>query len=403
MRKVRLGLIGADMNLRAALIPYNLPKDRAEITAVADWNPEMLKKYQELFPEESKNITFCNTADELLALPALDAVCIMVRDQYHEELACKALKAHLAVFLEKPIAITIDSADRILQTAYEEKTKLFLGHNMRYMPFVRKMKEVIDSGMIGEVQAAWCRHFVNYGSCYFRHWCSEQKNITGLLLQKGAHDIDVIQWLTGGVPKLVSGMGRLSVYNRTTDRLSEEEKTRPDRKASFQEECWPPLEIKGLQPQMDNEDHNMIMMQMDNGVQACYMHCMYAPDSERNYTFIGTHGRVENHGNGEDGTKVYVWTSRGSCMRPDVIYDLRPKEGGHGGADTGIVPAFVDFVRENKKPDTSPVDARNAVAAGCGAHHSMRNGCMPYAIPELPADLVKYFADGQPGSRGMEE
>lgn len=395
MEKLRLALLGADLDLRAALIPYNMPKDRSVLTVVADRNPAMLDKFRERLPEESKNIFFTTSNDELFRRKDVDACCIMVRDKYHEELACRALEAGFAVYLEKPIALTVEGADRILETAYRTGSKLFLGHNMRYMPFVVKMKEIIDSGVIGKVQAAWCRHFVNYGSCYFRDWCSEQENVNGLLLQKGAHDIDVIQWLTGGVPRLVSGMGMLSVYNQTKGRLSSEEALCPDRKKSFTEDCWPPLELTGLQPKIDIEDHNMIMMQMDNGVQACYMHCMYAPDSERNYTFIGTHGRVENHGNGEEGTKVMVWTSRGSCMRPDIVYDLRPRSGGHGGADTGIVPSFVDFVREGKVPATSPVDARNAVAAGCGGHYSMRHGCVPVEIPPLREELVAYFAGGQ--------
>ena len=244
-----------------------------------------------------------------------------------------------------------------------------------------------------EIQCVWVRHFVNYGSCYFHHWCSERKNCTGLLLQKGAHDIDVIQWLAGGAPKHVSAMGRLSVYNRTADRLKEGEK--PDRKIAFTREAWPPLEQKGLSPRIDVEDHNMILMQLDNGVQATYMHCMYAPDSERNYTFIGTHGRVENIGDGGEGTQIHVWTCRGNRSQPDIVYHLKTQPGSHGGADPLILKAFVRFVRDGVTPDVSPVDARNAVAAGCMGHYSMRNGNCGCDIPGLPKHILDYFARGQ--------
>lgn len=55
------------------------------------------------------------------------------------------------------------------------------------------MKELIDAGAIGEVKTIWCRHFVgNGGDYYFKDWHAERKNTTSLLLQKGAHDIDVI-------------------------------------------------------------------------------------------------------------------------------------------------------------------------------------------------------------------
>ena len=322
MKKRKMGLIGADPNLRSGMVGTCLPEEEAEITAVADINPEMLKAYQEKYPD--RKAFFTTRVDELLK-QELDGVFIMVRDCYHEDLAVKALEAGKAVYLEKPMAITIEGCDRILETAYRTGSKLFLGHNMRYMPFVRKMKEIIDSGIIGEIQCVWVRHFVNYGSCYFHHWCAERKNCTGLLLQKGAHDIDVIQWLAGGAPKHVSAMGKLSVYNRTTDRLKDGEK--PDRKIAFTDEAWPPLEQKKLSPRIDVEDHNMILMQLDNGVQATYMHCMYAPDSERNYTFIGTHGRVENIGDGGEGTQIHVWTCRGRRSEPDIVYHLKPLPG----------------------------------------------------------------------------
>ena len=137
MKKLKMGLIGADPNLRSGMVGAYLPEDEAEITAVADINPEMLKAYQEKYPE--RKAFFTTSVDELLK-QELDAVFIMVRDCFHEELAVKALEAGKAVYLEKPMAITIEGCDRILETAYRTGSKLFLGHNMRYMPFVRKMK-----------------------------------------------------------------------------------------------------------------------------------------------------------------------------------------------------------------------------------------------------------------------
>ena len=389
--KLKVGIIGCNLELRAALPFWELPRDRTEIVAVADWDPEMLRKIKEAYPDE--HFDCLNTADELLDRTDVQAVFIMVRDCFHEDYAIRALKSGKAVYLEKPMAITLEGCDRILKTAYETKSKLFIGHNMRYMPFVRKMKEIIDSGVIGRIHTVWCRHFVAYGSCYFRHWCADQKNCTGLLLQKGAHDIDVIQWLAGAPAGRVAAMGQLSVYNQVEDLLKEDEK--PDRKISFTNASWPPLGLKGLNPNMDVEDHNMIMMQLRNGVQACYMHCMYTPDSERNYTFIGTKGRLENVGDCGENTEIHVWTQRGSRQKPDIVYHIHPESGGHGGADLKIVPAFIRFVMDNEIPDVSPVDARNAVAAGYLGHMSMRNGSMPVEVPDIPREWVEYFANGQ--------
>lgn len=388
---IRAGLIGADLSLRAGMVTRHLDPSRAVITAVCDRDPEMLLRFHETCPEQS-GCTDYSDYRELVQDPSLDAVFIMVRDQYHEEMAIAALNAGKAVFLEKPMAITIEGCDRILDAAYHSGSKLFVGHNMRYVESIRTMKKIIDSGIIGEVQCAWVRHFINYGSCYFRHWCAEQNNCTGLLLQKGAHDIDVIHWLTGGYTKRVTGMGRLSVYNRTGNRLAPDEK--PDRKISFTQECWPPLELTGLANHIDVEDHNMMLMQLDNGIQASYEQCMYSPDSERNYTFIGTHGRVENIGDFGN-CEVHVWTNRGNRREPDIVYHLKGGSDNHGGSDGRLLNAFCDFVAKDVLPDVSPVAARNAVAAGVQAHWSMRNGNIPMDIPPLPAELIRYFSNGQ--------
>ncbi len=383
---LKLGLIG--LNRRGRLFPSAFPKELAVITGAADVDPEAFKAFQSDFPEW-KDIRFTCDYRELLKSDDVDAVCIIVRDFLHEEIAIAALNAGKAVFLEKPMAITVEGCDRILEAAYRNKAKLFIGHNMRYMPMVEKLKEVIDSGIIGEIQAVWVRHFISYGSCYFRHWCAEQKNCTGLLLQKGAHDIDVIHYLCGSYSNRVVGMGKLSVYNQCTNRLKEGEN--PDRAISFNDVSWPPTELKGLSPKLDIEDHSMLMMQLDNGIQASYEQCMYTPDSERNYTFIGTRGRVENIGDSNN-CEVHVWTQRGSRRQPDIIHYLKPAAGGHGGADPLVVRDFINYASGLCKARTSPIAARNAVAAGCLGHYSMRNGNTPQEIPPLPQHIIDYFS-----------
>ncbi|MBR2344335.1 MAG: Gfo/Idh/MocA family oxidoreductase [Lentisphaeria bacterium] len=391
MGRTKFGLIGANMTRRAKVVEMYYPREEAELVAICDIDPDAIKGFYEDSPEH-KDARAYSDYNDIIADPEVEAVFVMISDHYHEEVAVAALNAGKAVFLEKPMAITVEGCDRILEAAYRTKTPLMIGHNMRYMPSILKMKEVIDSGIIGDIECVWVRHFINYGSCYFRHFCARQETCTGLLLQKGAHDIDVIHWLAGGYTSRISGMGKLSVYDRTKNRLAPGEK--PDRKASWRPDCWPPLEVKGLAAEIDVEDHSMVMMQLDNGVQATYQQCMYTPDSERNYTFIGTKGRVENIGD-QGECQIHVWTNRGTRRRPDIIYDLKAVEGGHGGADPRIIKAFFKFVRGEAPALITPLAARNAVAAGCMGHYSMRNGNVPMDIPPVCKEWEEYFNNGQ--------
>ena len=319
---------------------------------------------------------------------SLDAVFVTAPDFLHEEMAVAALEAGKAVYAEKPLAITIEGCDRILRTAMRTGSRLFVGHNMRHMPVILKMRELIGQGAIGSVQAVWCRHFVNYGGdAYFRDWHSERRCAGGLLLQKGCHDLDVIHWLAGARSEWVSGMGKLSVY----DRCARRREPRADRFcAVFDPAHWPPTALEDVSPVVDVEDHNMVMAQLANGVQASYLQCHYTPDAERNYTFIGDRGRIENIGD-SGRHEVHLWDRRGERSRPDAVFHLEPGLGGHGGADGAIVQAFLDYLLEGRTPSTSPVEARDAVAVGVKGHESMRGGGARLHVPPPEDDIIKHY------------
>ena len=112
---INFGVIGADFTLRANMVLENYPKDRSKLVALCDTNPEILKRFQDENP--GTDVKCFTSLDEFLALPEMDAVFIMTRDTFHEELAVASLEAGKAVYLEKPMAITIEGCDRILETA----------------------------------------------------------------------------------------------------------------------------------------------------------------------------------------------------------------------------------------------------------------------------------------------
>ncbi|MBN1671940.1 MAG: Gfo/Idh/MocA family oxidoreductase [Kiritimatiellae bacterium] len=387
MDDLRIGVIGAGGRGRLARSAHK-PGHGSRLVAGVDVRAQALEDFKTFVGPEART---CTDYRELVACDDIEAVFVTTPDFLHEEHAVAALQAGKAVYLEKPMAITIEGCDRILRTARETGSKLYCGHNMRHFPVILKMKAIIDSGVIGAVEAVWCRHFVGYGGdAYFHDWHSEARYTTGLLLQKAAHDIDVMHWLAGGYTRAVVGMGKLSVYNRCARR-------RPDQPgdASWHASNWPPLAQTGMSPVIDVEDHTMIMMQFDNGVQGSYVQCHYTPDSVRNYTFIGTHGRVENLKDYGD-AKVIVYTQReGSELGPDITYHVKPKSGSHGGSDPDIVQTFVNFVRYGTQTNTSPIAARQAVATGVLGTKSARGGNTLHAVPPLDPDLMAYFENGQ--------
>lgn len=387
-KTTKLGIIGVCGRGELCRFAHR-PEEGFEIVAGADVNADALRTFRERYGDE----VFC-TEDyrELLSRPEIDAVFVMTPDFLHESHAVAALEADKDVFLEKPMAITLEGCDRILETARVRKRKLYVGHNMRHMPVIEKMKQLIDAGKIGRVKAVWCRHFIAYGAeAYFKRWHAEIGKSTGLLLHKGSHDIDIIHWLAGGHSTRVHAMGNLGVFGNP------EKRRKPGEKAFIRgiPDQWPPGEIDGLNPIIEVEDLNMMQMELDNGVLASYQQCHYTPDSWRNYTVIGTEGRVENFGDygSETGVVVRLW-NKPPNYNPDGDEQYPILNGPlheHGGADRKLVKEFLDFVAHDKPIRVSAVAARESIAAGYLATLSLRDGGTVREVPEVSPEIRAYF------------
>ena len=380
--RLGIGVIGAGGRGWLSALAHQ-PRKGIRIVAACDTVSATLAAYRDKYGQD----IFC-THDyrELLKRDDVGAVFVCSPDFLHEEHALAALKAGKAVYLEKPMTITLAGCDRVLRTATKLKGKLYLGHNMRHFTFVQKMRKLIHDGAIGEVKAAWCRHFISYGGdAYFKDWHADRTKSTGLLLQKAAHDIDVLHWLCGGYTDRVVAQGALTLYDKIKDRHPASE--RGD--ASWSMDNWPPLSLKGMNPVMDVEDVSHVLMHLDNGVLATYQQCHFTPDAWRNYTIIGTHGRIENIG--ED--TVALWNKRSYYKeKGDRQFKAPYASGSHGGADPRIVNEFLRYVLEDIPTLTSPIAARNSVATGYLATQSLRANSKPLAIPPVDPAVLAYFA-----------
>ena len=317
---------------------------------------------------------------EMLERTDVDAVAVCSPDYCHEEHAVAALEAGKHLFLEKPMAITTEGCDRILSAWRRSGKRMMIGFNMRYMNIFRVMKEIVDSGVIGEIKSVWVRHFVGYGGDFYYHdWHATRNNTTSLLLQKGSHDIDMIHWITGAYTRRVAGFGSLDYFGG--DRPNELTcDACPDVRVCVEAQPESSRRQCAFRKEVDVEDNQMLMMELDRGIKAAYLQCHFTPDYHRNYVFIGTEGRVENS---EPDMKVWVKTRRSNSYRElaDREYRIKPAAGGHGGADPVICADFVDMVLDGKEPVATPIAGRMSVAAGCAGAQSIRNGGIPCAIP----------------------
>jgi predicted dehydrogenase len=389
---LRIGVVGVGHRAKVATLANQ--DGVARVVACADTDPRGRADARELFgPDVAVREQY-----EDLAADELDAVFVLTPDHLHARPARYFLDAGVAVFVDKPLAINLADCDAVLAAAARTGSRLYVGHNLRHLPMLRRMRALIDDGAVGRVRSVWCRHFVGHGGdFYFKDWHAERAKTTSLLLQKGAHDIDVIHWLAGGCSRDVVAMGGLQVYGDNPHRRTAD----PDGRRMedwFDPGVWPPSRLRDLHPVIDVEDLSMLLARLDNGVLTSYQQCHFTPDYWRNYTVIGDEGRLENFGDGLEGDPavINVWNRRRSGYRRDADLAVPlPHQDLHGGADRALVAEFLRFVAEGGPTDTSPVAAREAVAAAVAATTSLRSGGTPVAVPELDPELVRYFAGHQ--------
>lgn len=349
MNTIRIGIIGAGGVRGKEMYDLFLNQDDVEITTIADIDKgKMIDRYGGLAVTPAM---FTNDAD-FLASAQIDAVVVATPDDLHERHACLALNAGKHVYLEKPMAITSGGCDHIMAMAKESGCMLYVGHNLRHFTVIKKLKEVINSGVIGEVKAVWCRHYVSYGrQAYYEDWHRYRANVGSLLIHKASHDIDVIHWLAGGHTQRVIAIGSLSVW--------------------------------GDQPgNPDVEDVSSVIMSLDNGVQANYAQCHFAHLACREYTIIGTEGTLRNQDDNPEMAVVQLFGKRRRDARtvPTQEWKFEPEKGFHGNADRRIVEEFIGILRGEKQPTISIKDAAWAVKTAYAATHSLRNGNIPINV-----------------------
>ena len=386
MKKIRIGMVG--VSGRGGLAKsWHDPAGKSVVVAGMDISGEALEKFKE---EISPDARTTKNIDKLLRLD-IDAIAVTSPDFTHEEYVVKAFEAGKHVFCEKPMAITTEGCDRMLRAWRASGKHFMIGFNMRYMNIFRVMKDIVDSGVIGEIKVVWVRHFVGHGGDWYYHdWHANSKYSTGLLLQKASHDVDMIHWITGKYTKKVVAMGSLDYYGGDKpNNLRCPECSRKDECVEFNytDGGKNKRDMCVFRKEVDVEDNSTVMMELEGGIKTTYMQCHYTPDYCRNYTFIGTEGRVENL---DDDSKVIVRMRDRSRRWKNLAhqtYEVKPAKGTHGGADPLVCRAFVDMLLENKKPLSTPLAGRMSVAAACAASHSIRNDNQVVEIPPVPKDL----------------
>ena len=189
--------------------------NQARVVAMADARPERLAHVGERFGLGADAL-FASAEALLERVHDLDAVVVATPDNAHVAPAVAALERGLEVLLEKPIAPDLEGVRSIERAAARKGAgSVTVAHVLRYTPFFRGLKELLDEGRIGRLVAV--QHTENIGYFHFAHsyvrgnWRREA-DASPMLLAKACHDLDLLRWLVGAPCTAVTSVGGLAHF-----------------------------------------------------------------------------------------------------------------------------------------------------------------------------------------------
>ena len=316
--------------------------------------------------------TFYSDPLDLIHDDAVDAIVITTPTAAHLEAALPALQSGKKVYLDKPIAHTLEDATAIHEEERRTNNPMIMGFTRRYEKPWIDLHALVKSGVIGDLKMMLIRAVLPY-TFYFQTWHRTRTVSGGALNDKGSHYTDVFNWFAGGARAVqVNAFGGRNVFaprddapafcaecdwdcpyraNQADSGTQDQTKGAVDRSYDTETD---PLKRKDncvYKPGADIFDHAAIHYQYDSGVVASIFYTVYGPQSDDEETFeiVGTKGRVIlTRLRGE----IDLVTDYPDKKRELIRCKSEAFETSHFGADRKLIQEIAAHVRGGESPVT---------------------------------------------------
>lgn len=393
MKKTSIAVIGLGNRGKDAYMPaVEMFPDKAEIVAAADIDPAKVKDVAESFSLPPDKC-FASGEDLLKEERLADVVFICTQDRQHVKQAVTALKKGYDILLEKPISPLLDECRELVRTAAETGGKVVVCHVLRYTPFYREIKKILDAGTIGDVVTIQAIENVGYwhqAHSFVRGNWRNSRETSPMILQKCCHDMDLYLWLVGKKAVRVSSFG--STFHFKEECAPEGAALRCLDGCKVKESCpfdaekiyisnehtgidtghtgWP-NEVLALHPShetimdaiekgpygrcvyhCDNDvvDHQVLNIELEDGSTVNFTMSGFTEDNNRQAKFMGTKGELTADLMRSE-IKVRIFGQEEYEVKPE-LQEKGVK--GHAGGDEGLIKDFLDYVRGDLQ-DTSGI------------------------------------------------
>lgn len=345
--------------------------DRARVVAVAE--PRAYQR-ESLAREHGVKHVFSSWA-ELAAAPRLaDVAIVSTQDAEHVEPAVALARKGYHLLVEKPLAPTPEECARLVEAVTEAGVLFAVCHVMRYRPYTKLVKRVVDEGRLGEIVSV--QHLEPVGHWHYAHsyvrgnW-RRGDQASFMLLAKSGHDIDWLRHIVGRRITRVSSFGSLQHFRRSSQPAGAADRCLD---CAVEPTCpysaprvylgmvragrtgWP---VSVLTDQVTEEgvtealrmgpygrcvyacdndvvDHQVVALEFDGGATGTFTMTGFTPHMDRQTRIFGTRGCLEG-----DGSVVRVHDFLSGASE---VLGVGAVEEGHGGGDAELMAAFTSAV-----------------------------------------------------------
>ncbi|HEX6682267.1 MAG TPA: Gfo/Idh/MocA family oxidoreductase [Candidatus Limnocylindrales bacterium] len=385
--------------------------DRVRVVAVAEPNAVRRERFAAAHGLPAERV-FADWRDLLAGERIADCVLVCTQDSMHREPVLRAAELGYHIMVEKPLAPTERDCRDMVEAVEKAGVIFAVGHVLRYTPYTRTLKSVVDSGRLGEIMSV--QHLEPVGYWHQAHsfvrgnWRNEAES-TFMLMAKSCHDLDWLQHVVGQPIARVASFGSRSHFT-AENRPSGAADRCLDCPAAVESNCafsavrfygrrlaegrhhWPLSVIvedftqDALHAALrdgpygrcvyacDNDvvDHQVAILEFAGGATATFTMTGFSELSHRRTRIFGTRGELE--GNGE-ALRVFDFLSDTTEVI-DALEGDPSAAGGHGGGDEGLMEAFVAAVESGDRSSilSGPQATLNSHLAVFAAERARRSG-----------------------------
>lgn len=326
-------------------------KDYAQLVGVFDVN--MVRA--NILSKECGGVPVYDDFDIMLKEAQPDAVIVTTVDCFHHEYIIKALEAGCDAITEKPMTMDADKCNQILEAEKRTGKKVIVTFNVRFDPYVARIKEMLKDGIVGEIlniDFEWILD-TTHGADYFRRWHRYLEKSGGLLVHKATHHFDMINWWLDEEPEEICAFGSRRFYGPTRENRGERCLT-----CQYKADCEFYWDITGseftkkfyLEAEEEDgyfrdkcvfaDDINIydtmsVNAKYSKGAMLSYSLVAHSPYEGWKASINGTKGRIEaeeiHSGQRviEPNRHIKIYNRKGEV----ITYDIQKVEGDHGGGD----------------------------------------------------------------------